>query len=299
MICDPLHLFEIVSPDQRWRGDHRRVAGNRQARRNIRRCGCSARASSRITRRSPTRRRSRPRRSKWPPRTHSRWRGCKPKDMHLVCPYDCYTITVIVSLEDAGFCKKGQGGPFVAEHDLTYAGDFPCNTHGGQLSFGQPGLAGGMSHVTEGDPADDGTRRRAPGEKREPRLRQRQRRNHERTGQPDSGATVMSEYFKPLPKPTPSSRPFWEAAKKPRAQAAEMRRVQPVHLLSARAMPQLLLRSAAVAAGERHAASSTATRPCIAPRRDRSFDKPYVLAIVELEEGPADDDQHRAAPESV
>ena len=75
--------------------------------------------------------------------------GLQPKDMDIVCPYDCYTITVIVTLEDAGFCKKGQGGPFVAEHDLTYAGDFPCNTHGGQLSFGQPGLAGGMSHVTE------------------------------------------------------------------------------------------------------------------------------------------------------
>ena len=34
-------------------------------------------------------------------------------------------------------------------HDLTYAGNFPVNTHGGQLSFGQPGMAGGMSHVTE------------------------------------------------------------------------------------------------------------------------------------------------------
>jgi acetyl-CoA acetyltransferase len=56
---------------------------------------------------------------------------------------------VIVTLEDAGFCKKGQGGAFVWEHDLSYAGDFPCNTHGGQLSFGQPGLGGGMSHVTE------------------------------------------------------------------------------------------------------------------------------------------------------
>ncbi|HYR78990.1 MAG TPA: thiolase family protein, partial [Candidatus Dormibacteraeota bacterium] len=75
--------------------------------------------------------------------------GLQPKDMDFVCPYDCYTITVIVTLEDAGFCKKGSGGPFVMEHDLTYAGDFPCNTHGGQLSFGQPGLAGGMSHVTE------------------------------------------------------------------------------------------------------------------------------------------------------
>jgi len=70
--------------------------------------------------------------------------------MHLVEPYDCYTITVCVTLEDAGFCAKGQGGAFVAEHDLTYRGDLPCNTHGGQLSFGQPGLAGGMSHVIEG-----------------------------------------------------------------------------------------------------------------------------------------------------
>ena len=75
--------------------------------------------------------------------------GVARQDIDLVCPYDCYTITVLVSLEDAGFCKKGQGGPFAMEHNLSYAGDFPCNTHGGQLSFGQPGLGGGMSHVTE------------------------------------------------------------------------------------------------------------------------------------------------------
>ncbi len=75
--------------------------------------------------------------------------GVERKDIDLVCPYDCYTITVLVTLEDAGFCKKGQGGPFVMEHNLSYAGDLPCNTHGGQLSFGQPGLGGGMSHVTE------------------------------------------------------------------------------------------------------------------------------------------------------
>ncbi len=73
----------------------------------------------------------------------------RAKDLDFVCPYDCYTITVVVTLEDAGFCKKGQGGRFVEEHDLTWKGDFPCNTHGGQLSFGQPGLGGGMSHVTE------------------------------------------------------------------------------------------------------------------------------------------------------
>ncbi len=75
--------------------------------------------------------------------------GVAREDIKLASIYDCYTITVVISLEDAGFCAKGEGGDFVAAHDLTFQGDFPMNTHGGQLSFGQPGLAGGMSHVTE------------------------------------------------------------------------------------------------------------------------------------------------------
>jgi acetyl-CoA acetyltransferase len=76
--------------------------------------------------------------------------GLSPRDMDIVSVYDCYTITVIVTLEDAGFAPKGEGGPFVQDHDLTFKGDFPVNTHGGQLSFGQSNLAGGFSHVTEG-----------------------------------------------------------------------------------------------------------------------------------------------------
>jgi acetyl-CoA acetyltransferase len=56
---------------------------------------------------------------------------------------------VLLTLEEAGFCKAGEAGAFVESHDLTFSGDFPLNTHGGQLSFGQPGMAGGMSHVTE------------------------------------------------------------------------------------------------------------------------------------------------------
>ncbi len=75
--------------------------------------------------------------------------GVSHNDIDLISVYDCYTITVLVTLEDAGFCAKGSGGAFVEEHDLTWQGDMPLNTHGGQLSFGQPGLAGGMSHVTE------------------------------------------------------------------------------------------------------------------------------------------------------
>jgi acetyl-CoA C-acetyltransferase len=64
--------------------------------------------------------------------------------------YDCYTITVLMSLEDAGFCEKGKGIEFVNSRDLTFRGDFPLNTAGGQLSFGQAGMAGGMHHVCDG-----------------------------------------------------------------------------------------------------------------------------------------------------
>lgn len=75
--------------------------------------------------------------------------GVRPADIDFISVYDCYTITVLLTLEDAGFCPKGEGGPFVASTDLTYRGQLPCNTHGGQLSWGQPSYAGGMSHVTE------------------------------------------------------------------------------------------------------------------------------------------------------
>jgi acetyl-CoA acetyltransferase len=48
--------------------------------------------------------------------------------------YDCYTYTVIVTLEDYGFCKKGEGGVFVADGQLGPGGALPTNTGGGELS---------------------------------------------------------------------------------------------------------------------------------------------------------------------
>jgi acetyl-CoA acetyltransferase len=56
---------------------------------------------------------------------------------------------IAMTLEDAGICKPGQSGPWMAEHDMTCKGDHPLNAHGGQLSFGQADLAGGMSHIIE------------------------------------------------------------------------------------------------------------------------------------------------------
>lgn len=75
--------------------------------------------------------------------------GITAKEIDICGLYDCYTIAVLLMLEDLGFCKKGQGGHFVEEHDLTFKGDFPVNTSGGQLSAGQLGDAGGFVNIVE------------------------------------------------------------------------------------------------------------------------------------------------------
>ena len=56
------------------------------------------------------------------------------EDIDLLEIYDDYPIAVMIQIEDLGFCKKGEGGKFVDAHDLTYKGDFPVNTGGGELS---------------------------------------------------------------------------------------------------------------------------------------------------------------------
>lgn len=63
--------------------------------------------------------------------------------------YDCYTIVVGVTIEDLGVTGPGTFGPWLADHDFSPTGDFPMNTHGGQLGFSQCGFAGPMSHVVE------------------------------------------------------------------------------------------------------------------------------------------------------
>lgn len=55
-------------------------------------------------------------------------------DIDVVELYDCYTFTVLVCLEDYGFCAKGEGGPFVADGRIAPGGSLPVNTGGGQLS---------------------------------------------------------------------------------------------------------------------------------------------------------------------
>jgi len=76
--------------------------------------------------------------------------GVDHKDIDLFLPYDDYPFIAMMTLEDWGFCGKGEGGRFVDEHDLRFDGDFPLSTDGGQLSGGQPGGAiGGFMPLVE------------------------------------------------------------------------------------------------------------------------------------------------------
>jgi acetyl-CoA acetyltransferase len=82
--------------------------------------------------------------------TAFRMAGLSPDQMDGAQIYDCYTIAVLMALEAAGFAPRGRGAELLRTRDLTFAGDFPLNTNGGQLGFGQAGGAGGMTHVIEG-----------------------------------------------------------------------------------------------------------------------------------------------------
>ena len=73
--------------------------------------------------------------------------GLKPGDIECAELYDSFTITVMLLLEDLGFCGKGEGGPFVREH-LRVGGPLPINTDGGGLSAVHPGMRG-MFLMTE------------------------------------------------------------------------------------------------------------------------------------------------------
>ena len=147
VIVDPLHLLEIVMPVA---GAAAVVVTSAKRAKKAKHAATILGVGEHTTHRSIT---------YAPSLTHSpitsaanlafKMAGVRHKEIDVASIYDCYTITVLISLEDAGFAKKGRGGQFVDQHNLQFDGDFPLNPHGGQLSFGQAGLAGGMSHVTE------------------------------------------------------------------------------------------------------------------------------------------------------
>lgn len=75
--------------------------------------------------------------------------GLGASDMDFAQLYDCFTPTVLVELEDLGFCPKGEGGAFAASGALAPGGSLPVNTHGGLLSHSHAGNPGSMFALTE------------------------------------------------------------------------------------------------------------------------------------------------------
>jgi len=68
--------------------------------------------------------------------------GVAHKDIDMAMIYDSFTITVLATLENLGFCKRGEGGAFVSGGRLRFDGEFPINTDGGGLSSNHPGMRG-------------------------------------------------------------------------------------------------------------------------------------------------------------
>jgi acetyl-CoA C-acetyltransferase len=76
--------------------------------------------------------------------------GVTPKDIKYASVYDSFTITVLMQLEDLGFCKKGEGGRFVSDGNLiSGVGKLPINTDGGGLNNNHPASRGGIVKVIE------------------------------------------------------------------------------------------------------------------------------------------------------
>jgi acetyl-CoA acetyltransferase len=68
--------------------------------------------------------------------------GVKHSDLDVVEVYDSFTYTALVTIEELGFCKKGEGGAFLSGQRTAPGGDFPMNTNGGGLSYTHPGQYG-------------------------------------------------------------------------------------------------------------------------------------------------------------
>jgi acetyl-CoA acetyltransferase len=75
--------------------------------------------------------------------------GVGTADIDVAAIYDSFTITLVIELESMGFFAPGEAGAAIAAGALDLGGTLPCNTHGGMLSHGGPGVAGGLAHVVE------------------------------------------------------------------------------------------------------------------------------------------------------
>jgi acetyl-CoA C-acetyltransferase len=98
----------------------------------------------------------------WPGETLAEWPHMKkaaevayknaqvsPKDIDVAQTHDCFSISEIIEMEELGFCKKGEGGAYVASGAIKIDGEHPTNTDGGLLSHGHPFGASGARQSLE------------------------------------------------------------------------------------------------------------------------------------------------------
>ena len=141
--------------------------------------------------------------------------GLTPGTVDVVQLYDSFTITVLLALEDLGFCEKGEGGPFVGDGVLAPGGALPGQTSGRWAGVHPPRGVRRLP-ARRGHPAVAGRLRRPAGRGR------RRRRSAHGTGGVLSAtstvilgteATAMSAAF-PVPEPSTVSAPFWDGTEK-------------------------------------------------------------------------------------
>ena len=75
--------------------------------------------------------------------------GLSVSEVQVAGVYDSFTITVTILLEEIGFAARGQAAALARQGHFEPDGPLPLNTHGGLLSFGHSGVAGGMAHLAE------------------------------------------------------------------------------------------------------------------------------------------------------
>jgi acetyl-CoA acetyltransferase len=148
MIADPIHLLEMVMPC--WGGAALVMTTPERARRSPHRPVFVSGYGEYVSHKTVT---YMPNLTETPARPAAdqafAMAGAERGAIDVASFYDCFSITLLLTIEDAGFAKKGEGGRFIEEHDMRYDGDWPLNTHGGQLGMGQGGAAGGMSQIVD------------------------------------------------------------------------------------------------------------------------------------------------------
>ncbi|WP_226036048.1 thiolase family protein [Aquibacillus saliphilus] len=148
LIVDPLHLYEIVMPVGGGAAvivtSNKAIINKKHA--PVRVLGAGEKVTHRAVSQAPD--------LKSAPLSYAipqalGQAGFKVHDINLLSLYDCYTSVVATTIENAGICPPGKFGDWMKNHSFGHDGDWPLNTHGGQLGFGQADLAGGMSHIIE------------------------------------------------------------------------------------------------------------------------------------------------------